>query len=106
MTRPLFCLVYGKHKLLNPTTTSKKRPTASIREVWDTDLNFTPMSTDEAIAALNQPTRCTTEELAEDLYITPSNSDTSIGSDKTDCLDELLDWEKEVRNIKVYGTFQ
>ena len=33
MTRPLFRLVYGKDKLLNPTTTSKKRPTASIREV-------------------------------------------------------------------------
>ena len=106
MTRPLFRLVYGKDKLLNPTTTSKKRPTASIREVGDTDPNFTPMTIDQALAALNQPTRCTTEELAEDLYITPSNSDTSTRSDKTDCLDELLDWEKDVRNIKVYGTFQ
>ena len=106
MTRPLFRLVYGKDKLLDPTTTSKKQPTASIREVGDTDPNFTPMTIDEALAALNQPTRCTTEELAEDLYITPSNSDISTRSDKTDCLDELLDWEKEVRNIKVYGTFQ
>ena len=106
MTRPLFLLVYGKDKLLDPTTTSKKRPTTSIREVRDTDPNFKPMTIDEALAALNQPTICTTEELAEDLYITPSNSDTSTSSDKTDCLDELLDWEKEVRNIKVYGTFQ
>ena len=64
------------------------------------------MTIDEALAALNQPTICITEELAEDLYITPSNSDTSTSSDKTDCLDELLDWEKEVRNIKVNGTFQ
>ena len=106
MTRPLFRLVYGKDKLLDPTTTSKKRPTASIREVRDTDPNFKPMTIDEALAALNQPTICTTEELAEDLYITPSNSDTSTSSDKTDCLDELLDWEKDVRNMKVYGTFQ
>ena len=106
MTRPLFRLVYGKDKLLDPTTTSKKRPTTSIREVRDTDPNFKPMTIDEALAALNQPTICATEELAEDLYITPSNSDTSTSSDKTDCLDELLDWEKEVRNIKVYGTFQ
>ena len=106
MTRPLFRLVYGKDKLLNPTTISKKRPTTSFREAGDTDPNFTPMTIDQAFAALNQPTRCTTKELPEDLYITPSNSDTSTRSDKTDCLDELLDWEKEVRNIKVYGTFQ
>ena len=87
MTRPIFSLLYGKDKLLNLTTVSKKRPTASKGEVRDTDPNFTPISIDQALAALNQPTRCTQEELAEDLYITPSNSDTSIHLDKTDCLD-------------------
>ena len=87
MTRPLLRLLYGKDKLLNPTTVNKKRPTASTGEVGDTDPNFTPISIHQALVARNQPTRCTPEELAEDLYITPFNSDTSICSDKTDCLD-------------------
>ena len=87
MTRPLFRLLYGKDKLLNLTTVSNKWPTASTRKVRDTDPNFAPISIDQALAALNQPTRCTPEKLAEDLYITPSNSDTSIRSYKTDCLD-------------------
>ena len=57
MTRPLFCLVYGKDKLLKPTTISKKPPTALTREVRDKDLNFTPISIDQALVFLNESER-------------------------------------------------